>query len=163
MWSESRDDRLNSPKNGVSASNGQKIARINPILTIFGRNRSRRPKPFFGEIFASSKNFRAAGNFRDERTNEPNRKSHYQLPPGSVISHYRRQITQITLLNLKSERFRMFSSVFERLKALLSALGAGYNYFDATLKRIKTVELKNLSNVHLDVGLDQCLSRQMFV
>ena len=47
LWSESRDDRLNSPKSGGSASNGQKLARIAPILTIFGRNRSRRPKLFF--------------------------------------------------------------------------------------------------------------------
>ena len=57
LWSESRDDRLNSPKSGVSASNGQKIARIAPILTIFGRNRSRRPKPFFYRNFRVVKKF----------------------------------------------------------------------------------------------------------
>ena len=60
-------------------------------------------RTFFFEIFASSKNCRAAEKFSDEQTKEPNRKSHYQLLPGSVISHYRRQITQITLLNLKSD------------------------------------------------------------
>ena len=69
---------------------------------IFGRNRSRRPKPFFFGNFRVVKNFRAAGNFRDEQTNERNRKSHYQLLPGSVISHYQKQIAQITLPNLKS-------------------------------------------------------------
>ena len=114
-FGESRDDRLNSPKSGVSASNCQKTARIAPIWTIFGRNRSRRPKPFFLEIFASSKSFRAAGNFRDEQTNERNRKSHYQPLPGSVISHYRRQITQITLLNLKSDYVPCLRSTFQAL------------------------------------------------
>ena len=47
MWGESRDDRLNSPKSDVSASNYasnvRKIARMAPISTIFLRNRPRRP------------------------------------------------------------------------------------------------------------------------
>ena len=47
---KSRDDRLSSPKNGMrifKSSNGSKIARIAPILTIFGWNRSRQPNLFF--------------------------------------------------------------------------------------------------------------------
>ena len=39
------------------SSNGRKIARITPILTIFWRNRSRRPKLFFSKIFVRPKNF----------------------------------------------------------------------------------------------------------
>ena len=44
------DDRPNSPKSGMlisKTSNGSKIARIAPISTIFGRNRSHRPELFF--------------------------------------------------------------------------------------------------------------------
>ena len=58
LWHKSRDDRLNSSKKGVwifKTSNGLTIARIALISTILGRNRSRRPKLFFSEIFASPK------------------------------------------------------------------------------------------------------------
>ena len=54
MWGESRDDRLNLPKSGVSASNsaskGLKIAKMAPISTIFLRNRRRRSELNFEKI-----------------------------------------------------------------------------------------------------------------
>ena len=53
-------------KSGVwfsKTSNGSKIARIAPILTIFGRNRSRRPKHFFPKFSRRRKNFRVDGKF----------------------------------------------------------------------------------------------------
>ena len=52
----------------AQTSNGSKIARIAPISTIFGRNRSRRPKLFFPK-FSRHRNLRVAENFYDERAN----------------------------------------------------------------------------------------------
>ena len=67
---KSWDDRPNLPKNGVQkfwTSNGSKIARIAPISTIFGRNRSRRPKLFFPK-FQRRRNSGVDAKIRDERT-----------------------------------------------------------------------------------------------
>ena len=57
---KSWDDRPNSPKSGMwifKTSNGSKIARIAPILTILGRNRSQRPDLVFENFCAVEKIF----------------------------------------------------------------------------------------------------------
>ena len=52
----------------AQTSNGSKLARIAPISTIFGRNRSRRPELFFRK-FSRRRNFRVAEKF-SRRTSE---------------------------------------------------------------------------------------------
>ena len=75
---KSRDDRPISPKSGMwtfETSSGSKITRIVQISTIFGRNRSRRPKMFFNKFSRRRTNFHVdkeiAANKRwtNERTN----------------------------------------------------------------------------------------------
>ena len=71
---KSRDDRPNSPKSGVSifqTSNGLKIARIAPIWTIFGRNRSRRPNLNFRKFSYPQKISRVESEESDERRIRP--------------------------------------------------------------------------------------------
>ena len=72
---KSRDDRPNSPKSGMwisKTSNGSKIARIAPISTIFGWNRSRRPKLCFQKFSRRRKKIRANGKIvaNERRTND---------------------------------------------------------------------------------------------
>ena len=83
---KSRDDRPNSPKSGMwifKTSNGSKIARIAPISTIFGRNRSRRPELFFFRNFrAVEKNF--ASTKKSRRANDGD----IGIPEGKPSSNF---------------------------------------------------------------------------
>ena len=91
-FAQTRDDRPNSPKNGVRnfrTSNDSKIARMAPISTIFGRNWLRRPKLSFQKYLRGRKNVHI-----DEKLSRRHRDFHRRRPPQKKVKTHKQRLAK---------------------------------------------------------------------